>query len=92
MGHCVDSGGYDDLAGVAPDGIYSLRDAQGRPHVTVEVRDGGVQQAQGQGNTTPTGYASGLRALVQALEVEIGVERPGNGVPGAIISVTFSPT
>ena len=44
MGHCVGSGGYDGLAGCfGPDGIYSLRDAKGRPHVTV---DGGAERAE----------------------------------------------
>ena len=78
MGHCVGSGGYDGLAGCfGPDGIYSLRDAKGRPHVTVEVSGDTVRQAQGRGNTAPTGYAGSLRALMQALGVGIGNESPG---------------
>lgn len=78
MGHCVGSGGYDDLVDAdAPDGLYSLRDGRSRPHVTVEVRDGIIEQARGKGNTTPTGHSARLAALVQALDVDIDNEMPG---------------
>jgi hypothetical protein len=38
MGHCV--GGYCDRVADGSTRIYSLRDAKGRPHVTVEVQPG----------------------------------------------------
>lgn len=78
MGHCVGSGGYDDLVDAdAPDGLYSLRDDRGRPHVTVEVRNGIIEQAQGKSNTTPTGHSARLAELVQALDVDIEAMSPG---------------
>lgn len=50
MGHCVGRGSYD--AGVA-DGsikIYSIRDAKGEPHATLEVRGNKVHQIKGKAN------------------------------------------
>lgn len=50
MGHCVGRGGYD--AGVK-DGskkIYSIRDAKGEPHATLEVRGNKVHQIKGKAN------------------------------------------
>lgn len=60
MGHCVGNGGYDNLLETKSvyAGIYSLRDADGRSHVTVEVYEtigmAWIQQVQGPGNTMPT--------------------------------------
>lgn len=51
MGHCV--GGYcgQVMSGTK---IYSLRDAKGEPHVTVEVTpDGNIEQIKGKGNAAP---------------------------------------
>lgn len=78
MGHCVGHGGYDGLLDVAPpEGVYSLRDANGHPHVTLQVHDGKVEQAKGKANTTPKGHAERLAAILQALGVRIVYESPG---------------
>jgi hypothetical protein len=43
MGHCV--GGYCDDVASGQSRIFSLRDAKGRPHVTIETRPGGERKA-----------------------------------------------
>lgn len=43
MGHCV--GGYCDDVASGRSRIFSLRDAKGRPHVTIETRPGGERKA-----------------------------------------------
>ena len=43
MGHCV--GGYCDDVMEGKSRIFSLRDAKGRPHVTIETRPGGERKA-----------------------------------------------
>ena len=50
MGHCVGRGAYDD--GVKKDTIkiYSIRDAKGEPHATLEVRGNEVYQIKGKAN------------------------------------------
>lgn len=51
MQHCVASYGPDVRSGRTI--IYSLRDANGHPHVTIEVKNGRVQQTQGKQNEKP---------------------------------------
>ncbi len=41
MGHCVGGRGYCDKITSGTGRIFSLRDAKGEPHVTIEVRPGG---------------------------------------------------
>lgn len=55
MGHCVgkDEQNYKADVRSGKTQIYSLRDAKGFPHVTVEVSDGRVEQIQGKGNAIP---------------------------------------
>lgn len=79
MGHCVGFGGYDTLPTAEyPDGIYSLRDGRGRPHVTVEARHGVVVQVQGKGNTPPTAeHTYRLGALIKKLGVDVKTVDPG---------------
>jgi hypothetical protein len=80
MGHCVGQGGYDWLLFFRSsdvNGIYSLRDARGMPHVTLHVTDGEVRQAMGKANAAPSGHARRLAALVESLGVGIGDEPPG---------------
>ena len=49
MGHCV--GSYSDRVADDETHIFSIRDARGRPHVTVEVQaDGGVEQIKAKKN------------------------------------------
>lgn len=76
MQHCVGGGGYDD--GIAADTIriYSLRDPQNLPHITVEmIHDYGavppiwvVNQAKGKQNEQPAPkYQGYVLPLLQAL-------------------------
>ena len=53
MGHCVGQGSYD--AGVKNGSIkiYSIRGANGEPHVTLEVRGNDVYQCKGKANKQP---------------------------------------
>lgn len=53
MGHCVGNGGYDAALEKGEMEIYSLRDGQGRSHVTIEVqsRDRRIVQMMGKANT-----------------------------------------
>ncbi len=51
MQHCV--GSYCDQASSGKLIIYSLRDAKGHPHVTIEVKHNRVQQTQGKQNEKP---------------------------------------
>jgi ankyrin repeat protein len=52
MGHCV--GSYGDKVSANQCRIFSLRDQSNKPHVTVEVTNGGeVYQVQGKGNWAP---------------------------------------
>ncbi|MBR5130219.1 MAG: PcfJ domain-containing protein [Alphaproteobacteria bacterium] len=57
MGHCVGSGGYDKGVKSGKTKIYSLRDGQGKPHVTFEVRMKRkveeMYQCKGKGNQAP---------------------------------------
>lgn len=49
MGHCVGGGGYASAT------IYSLRDPDNKPHVTIEARNGGrdLKQIRGKQNAIP---------------------------------------
>jgi hypothetical protein len=51
MQHCV--GSYADEVKNTRTTIYSLRDAKGQPHVTIEVKNDRVQQTQGKQNRKP---------------------------------------
>ena len=53
MQHCVGQGGYDIGIASGSVEILSLRDANGRPHVTMEVQDGCVTQIKGKQNAFP---------------------------------------
>jgi hypothetical protein len=50
MQHCV--GSYADRVSRRTE-IFSIRDAQGKPHITIEYKDGVVNQFQGKQNTVP---------------------------------------
>lgn len=55
MQHCVGQGSYDHkIKGIdKKDGIFSLRDPAGKPHATLEVFCGHVEQLQGKQNAVP---------------------------------------
>lgn len=53
MGHCVGNGGYDAALETGEIKIYSLRDAAGRSHATIEIDTGRtrIRQIMGKANT-----------------------------------------
>ncbi len=51
MRHCLGNGQYDVMVRSGVRRYYSLRDARGRAHVTLEVREGVVSQRSGRGNS-----------------------------------------
>ena len=78
MGHCVGKGGYDEGVRRGSIKIYSLRDENGEPHATFEVRvnpESGkeeVHQCKGKGNKAPVEkYRGYVQAFVKAQEFEI---------------------
>ena len=50
MGHCVGQGEYDQGVQNGKIRIYSLRDAQGEPHATLEIKNKAVIQCKGAHN------------------------------------------
>lgn len=73
MHHCAGNGEYDDNEDNRDDIIlYSLRDVKGKPHVTIEVRNGQVCQCKGKNNTKPKEkYLSYIREFVKHSGFEI---------------------
>ena len=53
MQHCIGNGGYDEHLKTGRHEYFSLRDEAGRPHVTLEVKNGHVAQFQGKQNAFP---------------------------------------
>ena len=57
MQHCVGDGAYDRIlsagGGEHFEGLFSLRDRAGKPHATIEVRNGLLSQVQGKQNMAP---------------------------------------
>ena len=55
MGHCIGGGAYDARLASGEGAFYSLRDAQNRPHVTLEIDKlvNSVLQCQGKENHPP---------------------------------------
>ena len=51
MGHCV--GGYHGRVAGGATKIYSLRDNDNEPHVTIEITDNKIVQVKGKGNKPP---------------------------------------
>ena len=54
MGHCVGKGGYDEGVRNGSIQIYSIRDANGEPHATFEVRKKVILQCKGKANRSIT--------------------------------------
>lgn len=73
MGHCVGGGGYK----VGPNGsvrIFSLRDANNQPHITIEVSrdDGLIQQIKGKENKAPIAkYVAPLLAFLNHTKLRV---------------------
>ncbi|OPZ77983.1 MAG: hypothetical protein BWY78_00790 [Alphaproteobacteria bacterium ADurb.Bin438] len=53
MGHCVGKGSYDSGVKAGTLEIYSLRDKNGEPHATFEVRGNKLYQCKGKENKAP---------------------------------------
>jgi hypothetical protein len=60
--HCV--GSYFDEVSDGLTSIYSLRDPEGFPHVTIEYRDKQIVQIQAKGNEFPRKHIKRLREMV----------------------------
>lgn len=79
MGHCVGGRGYVDAVRSGAARIFSVRDPQNVPHVTIEVRRNVARQIKGRGNTAPVErWAERVRSFI--LTRNWGVERDGNAI------------
>lgn len=72
MGHCVGKGGYDEGVRNGSIKIFSIRDENGEPHATLEVRRTDVMQCKGKGNKTPIQkYIPAIQKFVETQNLEI---------------------
>lgn len=72
MGHCVGQGYYDKGVADGSIQIYSIRDSDGDPHATLEVRGKDVYQCKGKGNKTPVQrYIPAVQHFVESQKLEI---------------------
>ncbi len=81
MGHCVGKGGYD--AGVRNGSIkiYSIRDADGVPHVTFEVQGKDVVQCKGKGNKAPAGkYIRSVQSFIEKMGFDVKGDLANTGM------------
>lgn len=53
MQHCIGNGGYDKMLGKDDIKLLSLRDPNGKPHITLEVVGKDIVQLQGKQNSFP---------------------------------------
>ena len=80
MQHCV--GSYANEVGRGTE-IYSIRDASGKPHITIEYKNGIVNQFQGKQNTVPLEkYWEPLIEFLNILKPEIvhGLDKIGDPI------------
>jgi len=72
MGHCVGKGAYDRGVAKGKIKIYSIRDAGGEPHATLEVRKNEAYQLKGKANKMPKKpYALAAREFVEKQHLNI---------------------
>lgn len=72
MGHCVGKGSYDEGLIKGTLEIYSIRDKNGEPHATLEIKKGKVYQCKGKGNKTPVArYIPAIQRFVEAKNYDI---------------------
>lgn len=74
MQHCVGNGSYDPHLGGGSKAFYSIRDANGKPHVTLEVNlhNRSISQTRGKQNTVPTEkYMAAVMETVIATRLQI---------------------
>ena len=81
MGHCVGKGSYDDGLIKGTLEIYSIRDKNGEPHATIEVKKGKVYQCKGKGNKTPVSrYLPAVQHFVEAKDYDIKCDSKNVGL------------
>ncbi|MBE6456210.1 MAG: hypothetical protein E7014_07195 [Alphaproteobacteria bacterium] len=72
MGHCIGKGSYDIYVQNGMIEIYSIRDKNGNPHVTFEVRNGKMHQCKGKQNKMPKfKYIPAVQKVIQQQEWKI---------------------
>ena len=72
MGHCVGKGFYDEEIKDGSVKIYSLRDENGEPHATLELRKNKIQQCKGKNDNAPVAkYRPYLQEFVRAKKLDI---------------------
>ena len=72
MGHCVGKGIYDKVVKDGSVKIYSLRDENGEPHATFEVRGKKIEQCKGKQDKAPVAkYRPYVQEFVRAEKLEI---------------------
>ena len=72
MGHCVGKGGYDKGVEDGSIQIYSIRDKNGEPHATFEVRGNEIHQCKGKANKAPIAkYRSAVQEFVRQRRFDI---------------------
>ncbi|MBQ7660025.1 MAG: PcfJ domain-containing protein [Alphaproteobacteria bacterium] len=87
MGHCVGKGSYDMGVKTGTIKIYSLRDAYGLPHATLEVRINKdtkkeeIHQCKGKGNKTPVEkYKSYIQEFITNEDFDIASDASNIGL------------
>ena len=85
MQHCIGNGGYDERLKHENHLYLSLRDQQGKAHVTIEIRNGSIVQLQGKQNSAPIRkYCDVLSPYIRASG--LGVDVPASHL-GHVIDV-----
>lgn len=95
MGHCLGKGGYDCFLNDKKAQIYSLRDADDRPHATVLVRGGKVLECKGKADKPVVmRYVPYLKDMFNKLDIvleqdlaNMGLCRDVNGVLHSIFDI-----
>ncbi|MBY3432849.1 hypothetical protein HFN89_01495 [Rhizobium laguerreae] len=86
MRHCVGDGAYDDTLTDGETILLSLRDPNGRAHVTIEIVDNLVGQVQGKQNKPPKAkYISLIASFLR--QTAYDWQRFGDGTEGFVIDV-----
>ena len=72
MGHCVGKGIYDEEIKDKTVKIYSLRDENGEPHATFEVRGKSIEQCKGKQDKAPVAkYRPYIQEFVRAKKLDV---------------------
>ena len=74
MQHCIGDGAYDRRLKSNTSYFLSLRDREGKPHITIEIKDGAVVQMQGKQNKAPLlKYTKALSGFFAASDFKIDI-------------------